>query len=257
MPLYTIGNKLVTLNGKYVSDGNMRPVLYKTRFNSITTVINSLLPTESAICIIRHSVRDVDKWGATDPLNAEGIAKAKEIGKLVLKTIPNIDIYYGSTGVTRAAETAYYLSIGYGDTKFNDWRDVPSSFSTVDKTHDIDRALSFINGDTFTSEGDWTKVLASAKANGIQQNAENVISSAINYWNTHGKNKLSFLISHDNYEVPFIAYASGLKDSQNEIYNIELTPERWCNYMSGVVIIVEDNKYKEIYPLRCFSRGTM
>lgn len=257
MAFYTINNKFALVDNKYWVNNNVIPKLTKLDFNFITSVINSLQTNQSAICIIRHSTRDNDKSGKLDGLNPEGIVKAKEIGLLLKMLNPNIDIFYGSTGVTRCAETAFYVSQGYGDNKFNNWTDVPSSFDTKDKTHNIDYELSFINGDFFTEETNWTNVLPSAKANDLQEHGSNVINLATAYWASHGKHKLSLLVSHDNYEVPFIAYASGLKSALNQTYNIELTPDKWCNYMSGVVIIIENNLYKNCYPLRCFDSGIL
>lgn len=264
MALYKIGNKMLIAEGRILGTEGSIVKLDKTIFNPASKVLRSLGTGERAIFIIRHSNRDFDKTSQDTPINTYGIANAQLVGtRLKVASISENDIYCGATDTRRTCETAYVITNSRGDTTYTAWTDINSVDTWESKPDNKDEALSYLNSSNFGTDGKpWPDILNTARAT-LQTVGASVTSSAISHTASKSK-RLSLLVTHDAYVVPYIAYASGIKEGEGAtaVYNIEIIPPNemvveWVNYMSGVAIIVNaDGTLKELYPIKCLDSGT-
>lgn len=221
--------------------------LNRSNFNDIQNVYQKINTGngDRLVVIMRHSERGSD-YSVNGGLTQNGINLAKNVGAK-LKGYPfnsTENDYFASTGVKRTMETAYYLANGRGNYSMGSYYDVLASTNEAG-ARTVDSRLS-IATENFCSSTDWNTV-----ANYYDNNKSDVNTKSLKRINqlcalTDG-HPLSIIISHDTEMVPLIEWASN--------GSIQITSSNWCNYMSGVAIIVHSNGSWEAYPLKSLDKG--
>lgn len=241
------GNTSSTTSFSQASNYSYANQLNRSNFNDIQTVYQKVNTGngDRLLVVMRHSERGSD-YSVNGGLTQNGINLAKNVGAK-LKGAPfssTENDFFASTGVKRTMETAYYLANGRGNNSMSSYYDVLASSSDAGARR-IDSRLS-IASESFCSSTDWNTV-----ANYYDNNRSDVNTKSLRMINqlcsvTDG-HPLSIIISHDIEMVPLIEWASN--------GSIQITSSNWCNYMSGVAVIVHSNGSWEAYPLKSLDKG--
>lgn len=217
-------------------------------FADIGNAWRNVAPDEKVVFVIRHAERE-SGVGKESPLTANGELQAQSVGQKLIGGTE--DFVFGHTAYVRTEETARNIAIGRGQTTFV--HDTISELTGGWFVKDSDIRDSYITKDTNTSvlvslwayDGLFTDAFYD-----LETRSQEVIDTyLVKDYSEMPKAKV--IISHDEFVVPLIAYAT------NKTASIRYHRGRWwVNYLTGVAIIVNSNNEKRYIGIKGLETAT-
>lgn len=218
---------------------------------------------EKVTFLIRHSERDSEKYGSTDPLNANGRKMARNLG-VRLKNFPNF--FYMHTDIYRTMETDILIARGKG-------QNIPDSSSWYKEddpnthiTRTVLKEASYVKpGKNAQSCGNhwdngWKSYADMAYNPGsckdifydLDSMRTEIVKKYLNY--NVLLNKITIAVSHDQFVAPFVISMTNrsIKDLN---FHVTGNDNNWINYLAGAAIIVDNENNVTYVPVRGHNSG--
>jgi hypothetical protein len=225
-----------------------------TSWNEASDIYRNMKEEDRIVFLVRHSERNDDCEGDYCDLNDNGVELAEEAGKKFKGGLAGVnDSYYGSTSVERCKTTSYLIATNRGDTYLNSKEDV---------VNPIDEIYAKYYGEGLHS---WPGRAEYCNEN--MKEAEETSLEIVNKLLNLSKGKtFAWFTSHDYLLVPLVEWATnlgidfekyrGTYSGQDSKYDGKETDYfYWCNFMSGVAILVHPDNTFEIYPVKNLEDG--
>ena len=225
-----------------------------TSWNEASDIYRNMKEGDRIVFLVRHSERSDDCEGDYCDLNDNGVELAEEAGKKFKGGLAGVnDSYYGSTSVERCKTTSYLIATNRGDTYLNSKEDV---------VNPIDEIYAKYYGEGLHS---WPGRAEYCNEN--MKEAEETSLEIVNKLLNLSKGKtFAWFTSHDYLLVPLVEWATnlgidfekyrGTYSGQDSKYDGKETDYfYWCNFMSGVAILVHPDNTFEIYPVKNLEDG--
>ena len=225
-----------------------------TSWNEASDIYRNMKEGDRIVFLVRHSERNDDCEGDYCDLNDNGVELAEEAGKKFKGGLAGVnDSYYGSTSVERCKTTSYLIATNRGDTYLNSKEDV---------VNPIDEIYAKYYGEGLHS---WPGRAEYCNEN--MKEAEETSLEIVNKLLNLSKGKtFAWFTSHDYLLVPLVEWATnlgidfekyrGTYSGQDSKYDGKETDYfYWCNFMSGVAILVHPDNTFEIYPVKNLEDG--
>ena len=225
-----------------------------TSWNEASDIYRNMKEGDRIVFLVRHSERNDDCEGDYCDLNDNGVELAEEAGKKFKGGLAGVnDSYYGSTSVERCKTTSYLIATNQGDTYLNSKEDV---------VNPIDEIYAKYYGEGLHS---WPGRAEYCNEN--MKEAEETSLEIVNKLLNLSKGKtFAWFTSHDYLLVPLVEWATnlgidfekyrGTYSGQDSKYDGKETDYfYWCNFMSGVAILVHPDNTFEIYPVKNLEDG--
>ena len=225
-----------------------------TSWNEASDIYRNMKEGDRIVFLVRHSERNDDCEGVYCDLNDNGVELAEEAGKKFKGGLAGVnDSYYGSTSVERCKTTSYLIATNRGDTYLNSKEDV---------VNPIDEIYAKYYGEGLHS---WPGRAEYCNEN--MKEAEETSLEIVNKLLNLSKGKtFAWFTSHDYLLVPLVEWATnlgidfekyrGTYSGQDSKYDGKETDYfYWCNFMSGVAILVHPDNTFEIYPVKNLEDG--
>ena len=223
-------------------------------WNEASDIYRNMKEGDRIVFLVRHSERNDDCEGDYCDLNDNGVELAEEAGKKFKGGLAGVnDSYYGSTSVERCKTTSYLIATNRGDTYLNSKEDV---------VNPIDEIYAKYYGEGLHS---WPGRAEYCNEN--MKEAEETSLEIVNKLLNLSKGKtFAWFTSHDYLLVPLVEWATnlgidfekyrGTYSGQDSKYDGKETDYfYWCNFMSGVAILVHPDNTFEIYPVKNLEDG--
>ncbi len=206
-------------------------------FADIANAFHTVAPDEKVVFVLRHAERE-SGVGRETPLTENGILQAQSVGQ---KLISADEFVYAHTAYVRTKETACNIALGRGQVQVCDDSFVSDTISELTggwfiKDEDLrDSYVSSTGKDTNTSvivslwayDGQFADAFYDLE----ERSLEVINTYLIKDYAEMPKAKV--VISHDEFVVPLIAWAT------NKTASIRYKWGRWwVNYLTGLAIIV-------------------
>lgn len=206
-------------------------------FADIANAFHTVAPDEKVVFVLRHAERE-SGVGRETPLTENGILQAQSVGQ---KLISADEFVYAHTAYVRTKETACNIALGRGQVQVCDDSFVSDTISELTggwfiKDEDLrDSYVSSTGKDTNTSvivslwayDGQFADAFYDLE----ERSLEVINTYLIKDYAEMPKAKV--VISHDEFVVPLIAWAT------NKTASIRYKRGRWwVNYLTGLAIIV-------------------
>ena len=206
-------------------------------FADIANAFHTVVPDEKVVFVLRHAERE-SGVGRETPLTENGILQAQSVGQ---KLISADEFVYAHTAYVRTKETACNIALGRGQVQVCDDSFVSDTISELTggwfiKDEDLrDSYVSSTGKDTNTSvivslwayDGQFADAFYDLE----ERSLEVINTYLIKDYAEMPKAKV--IISHDEFVVPLIAWAT------NKTASIRYHRGRWwVNYLTGLAIIV-------------------
>ena len=206
-------------------------------FADIANAFHTVAPDEKVVFVLRHAERE-SGVGRESPLTENGILQAQSVGQ---KLISADEFVYAHTAYVRTKETACNIALGRGQVQVCDDSFVSDTISELTggwfiKDEDLrDSYVSSTGKDTNTSvivslwayDGQFADAFYDLE----ERSLEVINTYLIKDYAEMPKAKV--VISHDEFVVPLIAWAT------NKAASIRYKWGRWwVNYLTGLAIIV-------------------
>jgi broad specificity phosphatase PhoE len=204
-------------------------------FVDIGSAYHTVAPDEKVVFVLRHAERKSQTSKET-PLTSNGEQQAQLVGQ---KLVGGEDFVFGHTDYVRTEETAHNIAIGRGqDTFIHDTiPQITSSWFVKDE----ELRKSYISKDTSSN-----LLVALWAFHGLFADAfydlEERGQEVVNTYLTKDYSKMDkakVIISHDEFIVPLLAYATIKTPGVRYDWN-----PWWVNYLTGVAIIVNNKNEK-------------
>lgn len=245
--LLKFGTHLVKIANGFVK--RIKSAFTMSDFTSISTVYNSLSEGDSIALLIRHSERTDNTQELTDA----GITYATNLGASLTGGVADInDIALYSTDVNRTKDTAYYIAIGRGDTKYTS-----SSEVDVSGAANIDGEI-YLKTKNVTGWEDFSKFAYDETYSNEYYDKATISNQIIDYVKSNMTNTLNVFVTHDQLLEILTVYITNkqiaLRFWDNAV-NDGISEKRWITYLAGLAIIKRANGTYEIYPVKGLDRG--
>ncbi len=206
-------------------------------FADIANAFHTVAPDEKVVFVLRHAERE-SGVGRETPLTENGILQAQSVGQ---KLVSADEFVYAHTAYVRTKETACNIALGRGQVQVCDDSFVSDTISELTggwfiKDEDLrDSYVSSTGKDTNTSvivslwayDGQFADAFYDLE----ERSLEVINTYLIKDYAEMPKAKV--VISHDEFVVPLIAWAT------NKTASIRYKRGRWwVNYLTGLAIIV-------------------
>ena len=206
-------------------------------FADIANAFHTVAPDEKVVFVLRHAERE-SGVGRETPLTDNGILQAQSVGQ---KLVSADEFVYAHTAYVRTKETACNIALGRGQVQVCDDSFVSDTISELTggwfiKDEDLrDSYVSSTGKDTNTSvivslwayDGQFADAFYDLE----ERSLEVINTYLIKDYAEMPKAKV--VISHDEFVVPLIAWAT------NKTASIRYKRGRWwVNYLTGLAIIV-------------------
>lgn len=206
-------------------------------FADIANAFHTVAPDEKVVFVLRHAERE-SGVGRETPLTENGILQAQSVGQ---KLVSADEFVYAHTAYVRTKETACNIALGRGQVQVCDDSFVSDTISELTggwfiKDEDLrDSYVSSTGKDTNTSvivslwayDGQFADAFYDLE----ERSLEVINTYLIKDYAEMPKAKV--IISHDEFVVPLIAWAT------NKTASIRYKRGRWwVNYLTGLAIIV-------------------
>ncbi|WP_294114022.1 histidine phosphatase family protein [uncultured Fibrobacter sp.] len=206
-------------------------------FADIANAFHTVAPDEKVVFVLRHAERE-SGVGRETPLTENGILQAQSVGQ---KLISADEFVYAHTAYVRTKETACNIALGRGQVQVCDDSFVSDTISELTggwfiKDEDLrDSYVSSTGKDTNTSvivslwayDGQFADAFYD-----LEERSREVINTYL-IKDYAEMPKAKVVISHDEFVVPLIAWAT------NKTASIRYKRGRWwVNYLTGLAIIV-------------------
>ena len=206
-------------------------------FADIGNAFHTVAPDEKVVFILRHAERE-SGVGRESPLTDNGKLQAQSVGQ---KLISSDEFVYAHTAYVRTKETACNIALGRGQVQVCDDNFVSDTISELTggwfvKDEDLrDSYVSNTGKDTNTSvivslwayDGEFADAFYD-----LEERSKEVINTYL-IKDYAEMPKAKVIISHDEFVVPLIAWAT------NKTASIRYKRGRWwVNYLTGLAIIV-------------------
>ena len=206
-------------------------------FADIANAFHTVAPDEKVVFVLRHAERE-SGVGRETPLTENGILQAQSVGQ---KLVSADEFVYAHTAYVRTKETACNIALGRGQVQVCDDSFVSDTISELTggwfiKDEDLrDSYVSSTGKDTNTSvivslwayDGQFADAFYD-----LEERSREVINTYL-IKDYAEMPKAKVIISHDEFVVPLIAWAT------NKTASIRYKRGRWwVNYLTGLAIIV-------------------
>lgn len=206
-------------------------------FADIANAFHTVAPDEKVVFVLRHAERE-SGVGRETPLTENGILQAQSVGQ---KLVSADEFVYAHTAYVRTKETACNIALGRGQVQVCDDSFVSDTISELTggwfiKDEDLrDSYVSSTGKDTNTSvivslwayDGQFADAFYD-----LEERSREVINTYL-IKDYAEMPKAKVVISHDEFVVPLIAWAT------NKTASIRYKRGRWwVNYLTGLAIIV-------------------
>lgn len=206
-------------------------------FADIANAFHTVAPDEKVVFVLRHAERE-SGVGRETPLTENGILQAQSVGQ---KLVSADEFVYAHTAYVRTKETACNIALGRGQVQVCDDSFVSDTISELTggwfiKDENLrDSYVSSTGKDTNTSvivslwayDGQFADAFYDLE----ERSLEVINTYLIKDYAEMPKAKV--VISHDEFVVPLIAWAT------NKTASIRYKRGRWwVNYLTGLAIIV-------------------
>lgn len=206
-------------------------------FADIANAFHTVAPDEKVVFVLRHAERE-SGVGRETPLTENGILQAQSVGQ---KLVSADEFVYAHTAYVRTKETACNIALGRGQVQVCDDSFVSDTISELTggwfiKDEDLrDFYVSSTGKDTNTSvivslwayDGQFADAFYD-----LEERSREVINTYL-IKDYAEMPKAKVIISHDEFVVPLIAWAT------NKTASIRYKRGRWwVNYLTGLAIIV-------------------
>ena len=206
-------------------------------FADIANAFHTVAPDEKVVFVLRHAERE-SGVGRETPLTENGILQAQSVGQ---KLVSADEFVYAHTAYVRTKETACNIALGRGLVQVCDDSFVSDTISELTggwfiKDEDLrDSYVSSTGKDTNTSvivslwayDGQFADAFYD-----LEERSREVINTYL-IKDYAEMPKAKVIISHDEFVVPLIAWAT------NKTASIRYKRGRWwVNYLTGLAIIV-------------------
>ena len=206
-------------------------------FADIANAFHTVAPDEKVVFVLRHAERE-SGVGRETPLTENGILQAQSVGQ---KLVSADEFVYAHTAYVRTKETACNIALGRGQVQVCDDSFVSDTISELTggwfiKDEDLrDSYVGSTGKDTNTSvivslwayDGQFADAFYDLE----ERSLEVINTYLIKDYAEMPKAKV--VISHDEFVVPLIAWAT------NKTASIRYKRGRWwVNYLTGLAIIV-------------------
>lgn len=240
MAFITYHKKYFTLNGNRCDRKTKENFM---SFNKLSEYLDTI-EFDKVIIVIRHAARPLNDWSKGVHITDYGISCSELAGEQ-LALIPDKFAYY-ATDTTRTKETALYISKGREDGVLKSINDV-LPFGNIKNPEYIKNQANYEHYITTVGYNNtWYGFMYNGLYNDAFNNMFDVsyrfVDDAIRYTNK----KYNIIVSHDQNIMPLAVCLAGR--------NLEFRPNKWLNFISGVVIIAKnpDNIY---IPITGMSTG--
>lgn len=206
-------------------------------FADIANAFHTVAPDEKVVFVLRHAERE-SGVGRETPLTENGILQAQSVGQ---KLVSADEFVYAHTAYVRTKETACNIALGRGQVQVCDDSFVSDTISELTggwfiKDENLrDSYVSSTGKDTNTSvivslwayDGQFADAFYD-----LEERSREVINTYL-IKDYAEMPKAKVVISHDEFVVPLIAWAT------NKTASIRYKRGRWwVNYLTGLAIIV-------------------
>ena len=206
-------------------------------FADIANAFHTVAPDEKVVFVLRHAERE-SGVGRETPLTENGILQAQSVGQ---KLVSADEFVYAHTAYVRTKVTACNIALGRGQVQVCDDSFVSDTISELTggwfiKDEDLrDSYVSSTGKDTNTSvivslwayDGQFADAFYD-----LEERSREVINTYL-IKDYAEMPKAKVIISHDEFVVPLIAWAT------NKTASIRYKRGRWwVNYLTGLAIIV-------------------
>lgn len=206
-------------------------------FADIANAFHTVAPDEKVVFVLRHAERE-SGVGRETPLTENGILQAQSVGQ---KLVSADEFVYAHTAYVRTKETACNIALGRGQVQVCDDSFVSDTISELTggwfiKDEDLrDSYVGSTGKDTNTSvivslwayDGQFADAFYD-----LEERSREVINTYL-IKDYAEMPKAKVVISHDEFVVPLIAWAT------NKTASIRYKRGRWwVNYLTGLAIIV-------------------
>lgn len=232
------------------------------KFHNVMDVFKCVNKNEKVAFILRHAARNKNDTGDQGKLNDEGRAQSIAFGKK-LKDVG--DIYFMNTKVYRTMETVLKIVEGSGQ-KFSESK-IPFSAKTgVDHEQSADLEDSYLIKDQSKYQScrdkfswGWSPYSYFAFEENVSRECQETfydiddrlaefVQAHFTYDRMHN---VTLAISHDKLLMPMVIAVSkrqiDLRFHAHE--NTEKQFDYWINYLTGIVVIVDENNNTTLLPV--------
>jgi len=219
-------------------------------FNAVEDVYHNIRAWDRVIFLVRHSERITNctsEWWLTD----HWIELAKWVwAKLQWAPFEDTSTdFYWSSIVKRTVQTSYYVGESRGSKVLKDVLDDDawSDYRFVNHSSDID---SVVYGNYFSDGNSYSSIehLYEENRDVVETRALRSIEKVCSLTEGH---PFSWITSHDWFTLPITEWAT------NENLTFSQSKYQWPNFMQWVAIIVHEDWWWEIYPVRSLESGRM
>ncbi len=201
-------------------------------FADIGNAYHNVGPDEKVVFVLRHAERERDTDRET-PLTEDGCLQAQSVGQ---KLVSGTDFVYAHTAYVRTEQTALNIAIGRGQTEFihDTIPELTGGWFVKDQELRESYYRRDTNSNAIVALWAYDGMFADAFYDLEERSLEVIHNYLIKDYAEMPKAKV--IISHDEFVVPLIAWAT------NKTASIRFKEGRWwINYLTGVAIIVNSN----------------
>lgn len=240
-----------TVSSSSVGEQTSAPIsLDKDGFATVADVYKSLLPSEKAVFVIRHSERENSVSIETE-LTENGIKMAKDLGA-TLKS--DEEFSYITSGFVRTNETANHIAAGRGTpnpkliTNYDitgNWFLKISAEELATYADNLGMQGSSIELMSHWAYGEEYPDALYELESRAKEFMETVIVKNLPKWN-----RVSIMVSHDIFVMPLAVFGS-----QGKVALKYFEDYHWINYIAGLAIIVGENSELRYVPVKGADSG--